>query len=56
MTTFAVFANGTFWGDFDAQTAKAAIHMAAKEYGTDGDTSGMTAKPLAECSEKDLEV
>ena len=56
MTTFAVFANGTFWGAFDAPTAETAIQMAADEHGTDGDASGMTAKPLAECTAKDLEV
>jgi hypothetical protein len=56
MTTFAVFANGTFWGAFEAETAEAAIQMAADEHGTDGNTDGMTAKPLAECDERELAV
>ena len=54
MTTFAVFANGTFWGAFEAESAEYAIKLAADQHGTDGDTSGMTAKPLDQCAKKDL--
>ena len=47
MTDFAVFANGTFWGSFAADTESEAIQMAADEHGTDGNTEGMTAKQIA---------
>ena len=47
MTNFAVFANGTFWGSFAADTEAEAIQMAADEHGTDGNTEGMTAKAIA---------
>lgn len=46
MTTFAVFANGTFLGAFDGSNASEAIQAAADEHGTDGDTAGMTAQPI----------
>ena len=34
MTAFKVFANGIFWGDFEAETAEEAIQIAADEHGT----------------------
>lgn len=48
MTTFAIFANGTFWGAVDGDTDAEAIQAAADEHGTDGNTGGMTAQPLGE--------
>lgn len=60
MTKFAVFANGIFWGEAEAETEEQAVQMIAEEFGTDdGDgynTDGMTAKPMDECSPEDLEV
>lgn len=62
MTTFAVFANGTFWGTADAATAEIAIQMVADEFGTvdvgytSASTEGMTAKPLADCTNRELDV
>jgi len=43
MTTFAIHANGTFWGAFDGETPEAAMQAAADELGTDGNTDGLTA-------------
>jgi hypothetical protein len=40
---YAVFANGTFWGVWTADSAAQAIQLAADEVGTDGNTEGMTA-------------
>lgn len=62
MTTFAVFANGTFYGTADADSAAEAIQIVADDVGTTdvgadhASTEGMTAKPLAECTEKELTV
>ena len=47
MTDFAVFANGTFCGSFAANSEAEAIQVFADEYGTEGNTDGMTAKALA---------
>lgn len=47
MENFAVFANGTFWGVFEANTENEAMQAAADAHGTDGGTDGMTAKTLA---------
>lgn len=61
-TTFAVFANGTFWGTFDADTAEDAIQTAADEHGTvdvgqtQASTEGMTAKPASECTSDEMTV
>jgi hypothetical protein len=44
MITFNVYANGTFCGEFEAETAEDAIQKAANEFGTDGNTDGMTAE------------
>lgn len=44
MTKFKVYANGTFWGAFEAETEDQAIQAAADEHGTDGDTSGLIAE------------
>jgi len=50
MITFNVFANGIFWGAFEAKTADEAIQKAADELGTidvgqeHADTEGMTAE------------
>lgn len=52
MTTFNVYANGVFWGAFDAYTAEAAMQVAADEHGTvdigeaRASTEGMTAVPV----------
>lgn len=43
-TTFAIYANGIFWGEWTAETAEKAIQMAADEVGTDGNTDGLTAE------------
>lgn len=48
MIRFTIHANGTFWGLFEANNEREAMTAAAEEHGTEGDTSGMTAKPLAE--------
>lgn len=48
MTTFAIFANDAFWGIFSAETADEAIQAAADEFGTDGNTDGMTATEVTE--------
>lgn len=45
MTTFKIFANGIFWGEWTAETAEDAIQMAADEVGTDGNTEGLVAIP-----------
>lgn len=51
MTKFRVYANGTFWGVFDAGTEAEAMQAAADEHGTadvgadHASTEGMTAKP-----------
>ena len=34
MTTFNIYANDTFWGQWDAETADEAIQKAADEVGT----------------------
>lgn len=43
MTSFSIFANGSFFGTFEADTEAAAIKACADEVGTEGDTSGMRA-------------
>ena len=43
MTTYNIFANGIFWGQWTAETAKQAIQIAADEVGTDGNTDGLIA-------------
>lgn len=51
MEKFNVFANGVFWGVFEAETADEAIREAADELGTadvgedHASTEGMTAEP-----------
>jgi hypothetical protein len=52
MIIFDVFANGAFWGTFEAVNAEAAMQLAAAEFGTtdvDADapsTEGMTAEEV----------
>lgn len=46
MTAFNIFANGTFWGVWEGETAEEAIQKAADEVGTDGNTEGMTAEEV----------
>jgi hypothetical protein len=46
METYAIFANGIYWGRWTASNADAAIRNAAEDVGTDGDTTGMTAQVL----------
>jgi hypothetical protein len=54
MTKFAVYAHGTFWGEWDAATAAEAIQKAADEVGTidvdalHASTDGMTAVACTE--------
>lgn len=51
MEKFNVYANGEFWGEFEAGTAEEAIQKAADEHGTvdvgedHASTEGMTAEP-----------
>ncbi|MBZ9576741.1 hypothetical protein [Modicisalibacter sp. MOD 31.J] len=42
-TLYAIFANGSYWGAWDAQTAEQAMKDAASEVGTDGDIKGLVA-------------
>ena len=53
---FAVFANGTFWGVWEADDAAAACQMAANEVGTEGNTDGLEAFPADEVDPADMEV
>lgn len=52
MTTYKVYANGIFWGEFEGETAEEAIQAAADEHGTvdvgeeHASTDGMTAEPV----------
>ena len=46
MKTYAIFANGLYWGHWTASNADEAIRNAAEDTGTDGDTTGMTAQVL----------
>jgi hypothetical protein len=46
METYAIFANGLYWGRWTASNADEAIRNAAEDIGTDGDTTGMTAQVL----------
>ncbi|QFQ87295.1 hypothetical protein F8A10_07580 [Paracoccus kondratievae] len=55
-TEFAVFANGTFWGIWAAETKEAAIQRAADDVGTEGNTDGLIAKPASECDPSEMEV
>lgn len=54
MKKFAVFAHGTYWGEFEAETAQEAIQIAAEAHGTvdvgqdTAGTEGMTAEPVSE--------
>ena len=43
MDKFSIYANGTYCGAFFGLTADAAIQTGADEFGTDGNTDGMTA-------------
>jgi len=53
MTTYNIFANGNFWGAFEAETAEEAIQTAADEMGTidvgqeHASIEGMTAEVAA---------
>lgn len=54
MTKYNVYANGIFWGAFEADTAEEAIQAAANEHGTidigqtQASTEGMTAEPASD--------
>ncbi len=54
MPKFHVYAHGTFWGEFEADTPEAAIQTAADAHGTEdvGDarasTEGMTADAITD--------
>lgn len=43
MTIFATFANGTFWGNIEVTDGANPVEAAAAEWGTAGDTDGITA-------------
>lgn len=51
---FKVYANGTFWGIYEADTAEEAMQAAADEHGTvdvgqtQASTEGMTAIPVSD--------
>ncbi len=45
---YAVFANGTYWGIWPAQSAAEALHDAAHDEGTEGDTTRMLAHLMTE--------
>jgi hypothetical protein len=53
MTEYNVYAHGTYWGTFEADTPEEAMQAAADEHGTvdvgsdRASTDGMTAYPLA---------
>lgn len=52
MTTYHVYAHGTFWGTYEAASAEEAMQMAADEHGTvdvghdHASTEGMTAEAV----------
>jgi hypothetical protein len=52
MPEFNVYANGTFWGTWEADSAEEAMQKAADECGTvdvgqdHASTAGMTAEPV----------
>ena len=52
MAKFEIYANGTFWGVWDAETAEEAMQIAADEVGTvdigqeHASVEGMTAKEV----------
>lgn len=50
MAKFNVYADGIFWGEFEAQTAEEAIQKAANEHGTVdvGETEASTEDLTAE--------
>lgn len=58
MTTFSVYAHGTFWGHFEADTAEEAMQSAADELGTidvgedRASTEGMTAEPATSAAQR----
>lgn len=49
MSTYRIYANGTYWGDFEAESAEEAKQAAANEHGTvdvgqtEASTDGLTA-------------
>ena len=57
MTKFNIYANGTFWGEFEGNTAEDAIQRAADEHGTvdvgqtHASTEGMTAEEIDDQSQ-----
>lgn len=64
MTSFAIHANGTFWGAFEGATPEAAMQAAADDLGTDGKTDGLTAVEIglhvlalkAACASNDVDM
>ncbi len=50
MTSFKTFANGTYWGILEGETADKAIEAAAIDVGTDGNTDGLIAEE-ADCGQ-----
>ena len=43
---YAVFANGTFWGIWAAESKEEACQKAADEVGTEGNTEGLRSFPV----------
>ena len=43
MTSYHIFANGLFWGTWEAESAASAMQAASDEVGTDGNTDGLEA-------------
>ena len=47
-STFAIFANGSYWGTWGGANATAAMQAAADDVGTDGSTVGLTAHEVTQ--------
>ncbi|MCA0204276.1 MAG: hypothetical protein LCH92_08040 [Proteobacteria bacterium] len=43
MNSFAIFANGAYWGTWASIDAESAMQAAADEVGTEGNTDGLVA-------------
>jgi hypothetical protein len=55
MNSYAIFANGIYWGIWPAQSAEEAMHDAAHDEGTDGNTAGIIARLITDADEKALQ-
>ncbi|WP_353981677.1 hypothetical protein [Salinicola endophyticus] len=54
-TLYAIFANGAYWGTWDAENAEQALRDAAGEVGTDGVTEGLEAFEITAQEHKEVE-